>query len=198
MNYPKYLNNLIESLKTFPGIGSKSATRMAFQMLEMNPEIIKQIVKSFEELENSVKYCKICHNLSENDICFICQNESRNKKQICVVSHYKDIYTIEKMRDFDGVYHVLNGDIAINRGISPDKLNINSLINRVDDTIEEIIIATNPTIEGETTALYLQKLLDDKNVKVTRIAYGLPIGSNIDIIDELTMLKAFENRKKLM
>jgi len=197
MEYPKYLNNLIESLKSFPGIGSKSATRMAFQMLEMNPEQIKQITKSFEELNDSISYCKVCHNLSEGDLCPICQDSTRNDKVICIVSNYKDIYAIEKMNDFDGIYHVLNGDIAINKGITPDKLNIFSLLNRINEDIEEIIIATNPTIEGETTALYLNKLLEEYSVKVTRIAHGLPIGANIDYIDELTMLKAFENRKSL-
>lgn len=197
MEYPKYLNNLIESLKTFPGIGAKSATRMAFQMLEMDREVIDEIAQSFLELNNSVKYCKVCHSLSEGDLCVICANQSRNKQQICVVSNYKDIYAIEKMNDYNGVYHVLNGDIAINKGITPDKLNITSLMERINDDIEEVIIATNPTIEGETTALYLNKLLAEKNVKVTRIAHGLPIGANIDYIDELTMLKAFENRKTL-
>ena len=198
MEYPKYLNNLIESLKSFPGIGAKSATRMAFQMLEMKPEQIEQIVKSFKDLNDNVRFCEICHNLSDDDKCAICQDITRNPQVICVVSNYKDIYAIEKMNDFSGVYHVLNGDIAINKGITPDKLNIASLLKRVNDNIEEIIIATNPTIEGETTALYLNKLLEDYQVKVTRIAHGLPIGASIDYIDELTMLKAFENRKSLL
>ncbi|MDL2212303.1 toprim domain-containing protein, partial [Erysipelotrichaceae bacterium OttesenSCG-928-M19] len=115
-------------------------------------------------------------------------------QQICVVSHYRDIFAIEKMNNYQGVYHVLNGDIAINKGITPDKLNIASLLKRLDGNIEEIIIATNLTIEGETTALYLNKILDEYGVNVTRPALGLPIGSNIDYVDELTMLKAFENR----
>ena len=195
MEYPKYLSNLINSLKTFPGIGEKSATRMAFQMLEMAPEQIEQITDSFKNLTQSIKYCQTCFNLSELDLCEVCLDSSRNNNIICVVSNYKDIYAIEKMNNFQGVYHVLNGDIAINKGITPDKLNIDSLLTRINGEIEEVIIATNPTIEGETTALYLSKLLDDFNVKVTRIAHGLPIGANIDYVDELTMLKAFENRK---
>ncbi|MDF9866780.1 recombination protein RecR [Bacilli bacterium PM5-3] len=198
MEYPSYLNNLIESLKSFPGIGAKSATRMAFQMLEMDPELINQITTSFQELNAKISYCEICHNLSEGNLCVVCQDITRNTKQICVVSNYKDIYAIEKMNDYNGVYHVLNGDIAINKGITPEKLNISSLLKRINDEIEEVIIATNPTIEGETTALYLNKLLEDYNVNVTRIAHGLPIGANIDYIDELTMLKAFENRKTLL
>lgn len=198
MDYPKYLNDLIESLKTFPGIGAKSATRMAFQMLEMDENVIAQIVKSFDELNSSIRYCNICQNLSEDELCAICHDINRNTRQICVVSNYKDIYAIEKMNDYQGVYHVLNGDIAINKGITPDKLNIASLIKRLDGSVDEIIIATNPTIEGETTALYLNKLLAEYKLNVTRIAHGLPIGANIDYIDELTMLKAFENRKSLL
>lgn len=198
MDYPRYLNDLIESLKTFPGIGAKSATRMAFQMLDMNEDVIQQIVKSFQDLSSSVRYCTVCQNLSEDDLCAICHDKTRNTRQICVVSNYKDIYAIEKMNDYEGVYHVLNGDIAINKGITPDKLNIESLIKRLDGTVDEIIIATNPTIEGETTALYLNKLLAEHKINVTRIAHGLPIGANIDYIDELTMLKAFENRKSLL
>lgn len=196
MEYPKYLNNLIESLKCFPGIGSKSATRMAFQILEMDEELINKIINSFAKLNESIAYCQICHNLCEGDLCSICADKSRNQHQICVVSNYKDIYAIEKINDYQGVYHVLNGDIAINKGITPDKLNIDKLLKRLDEQIEEIIIATNPTIEGETTALYLSKLLAEYPIKVTRIAHGLPIGANIDYVDELTMLKAFENRKK--
>ena len=197
MEYPKYLNDLIESLKSFPGVGSKSAIRMAFQMLDMPKEKIDEIASSISNLNGNIKYCQICHNLSDSDVCDICVSTIRDKKQICVVSSFKDIYSIEKMNDYQGVYHVLDGDIAINKGITPDKLNIVSLIQRIDDSIDEIIIATNPNIEGETTALYLHKILADYPVKVTRIAHGLPIGANIDYVDELTMLKAFENRKSI-
>ncbi|WP_423363577.1 recombination mediator RecR [Mycoplasma sp. P36-A1] len=195
MEYPSYLNNLIESLKVFPGIGSKSATRMAFQMLEMDEESIDQIAKSFTSLTSSINYCKVCHSISDNDICSICNDETRDHNQICVVSNYKDIFAIEKMNNYNGVYHVLNGDIAINKGITPDKLNIDTLVSKLNKDIKEIILATNPTIQGETTALYLSKVLADYDVNVTRIANGMPIGANIDYIDELTMLKAFENRR---
>lgn len=195
MDYPKYLSDLIESLKSFPGIGSKSATRMAFQMLKMDHETLVQITNSLENLPGSIQYCEKCHNLSEGSVCSICQDQTRDQHQICVVSNYQDIYAIEKMNEYQGVYHVLNGDIALNKGISPDKLNINSLVQRVDSDTSEVIIATNPTIEGETTALYIAKLLEDKQIKTTRIAHGLPIGTNIEIVDELTILKAFEGRK---
>ena len=196
MEYPNYINNLITSLKSFPGIGTKSAARMAFQLIDMPESQIQQIITSFQEVTKKLSFCQTCQNLCEDDYCSICSNEDRNKHQICVVSNFKDIYAIEKMNNYDGVYHVLNGDIAINKGITPDKLNIKSLLSRLDN-VEEIIIATNPTIQGETTALYLSKVLDEYNLNVTRIAHGLPIGANIDYIDELTMSKAFENRKSL-
>lgn len=195
MNYPSYLNNLIESLASLPGIGPKSATRMAFDILKMDQEKVAAISTSLNNINNSVKYCRCCHSLAENDLCELCLDEQRNQNVICVVSNYKDVFNIERMQSYDGVYHVLGGDIAINRGITPDKLNINSLLLRINDDIQEVILATNPTIEGETTALYIQKLLEDKNISVTRIAYGLPIGANLEIIDQLTMSKAFENRK---
>lgn len=195
MNYPSYLNNLIESLASLPGIGPKSATRMAFDILKMDQEKVTAISTSLNNINNSVKYCRCCHSLAENDLCELCLDEQRNQNVICVVSNYKDVFNIERMQSYDGVYHVLGGDIAINRGITPDKLNINSLLLRINDDIQEVILATNPTIEGETTALYIQKLLEDKNISVTRIAYGLPIGANLEIIDQLTMSKAFENRK---
>lgn len=201
MEYPKYLNDLIESLSCFPGIGRKSATRMAFQIIEMAPEQIDMIVESFKNLNDEIRYCSKCHNLSEADLCSICQDKSRDASQICVVSHYKDIYAIENINDyeryFNGYYHVLNGNIAINKGITPDKMNFASLLAKLDGSITEIIIATNPTIEGETTAIYLNKLLEDYPVNVTRIAYGLPMGANIDYVDQRTMSEAFSNRKKL-
>lgn len=195
MDYPKYLSDLIESLKTFPGIGTKSATRMAFQMLKMDPETLMQITASLENLPSQIRYCEKCHNLSEGPLCAICADQTRDAQQICVVSNYQDIYAIEKMNEYQGVYHVLNGDIALNKGISPDKLNIVSLLERINDDTQEVIIATNPTIEGETTALYIAKLLAEQKIKATRIAHGLPIGANLEIIDELTILKAFEGRK---
>ncbi|MGL4382113.1 MAG: recombination mediator RecR [Bacilli bacterium] len=197
MDYPRYLSNLIESYKSYPGVGLKSATRMALQTLDMPQETIDNLIKALSDLQANVQYCLICHNLSDEDTCMICSNEQRDHSIICVVSNYKDIYAIEKMQDFQGVYHVLNGDIAINKGITPDKLNITSLINRIDHNTKEVIIATNPTIEGETSALYISKLLAHKQIEVTRIGHGLPIGANIDYIDELTMLKAFENRNKI-
>ncbi|MDR1782101.1 MAG: recombination mediator RecR [Bacilli bacterium] len=195
MNYPKYVNDVVEALQLLPGIGQKSAIRMAFQLLEMNEDNLKKMALSLNDLGLNKKYCKICHSLSENDICDVCADDNRDHSIICVVSNYKDIYAISKMNSFNGVFHVLGGDIKINKGIMPQDLNIDSLISRIDDSVKEIIIATTPSIEGETTALYLSKELHDFNVKITRIAYGMPMGSQLDYIDDLTMLKAFENRK---
>jgi len=195
MEYPDYLDNVIEALKIFPGIGEKSAIRMALQLIDLDPKLVKQIGTSIETLSESIHYCSKCHNLSQGDLCQICSNPSRDKQIVCVVSNFKDIYAIEKMDDYKGLYHVLGGDIAINKGITPDKLNITSLLSRINqDGVKEIIIATNPTMSGETTALYLSKVLADYDVSVTKMALGLPIGANIDYIDELTMLKAFQNR----
>jgi len=197
MEYPNYLNNLIEALKMFPGVGAKSATRMAIQMIDMDEKRIQQMGQAIMDLSSHIQFCQTCYNISDGPSCSICSDSTRNHNLICVVSNFKDIYAIEKMNAYEGVYHVLNGDIAINKGITPDKLTIPKLISRLNPQIQEIIIATNPTIEGETTAIYLGKVLADYNVKTTRIGHGMPIGANIDYIDELTMLKAFQNRQDL-
>lgn len=197
MNYPTYFNDLVESLRKFPGIGNKSAIRMAFQLIEMKHEDIDLFVEAFSKINTDVKYCQRCHCLSEDILCEVCLDNTRDTSTICVVSNYKDVFSIEKMNEYQGVYHVLNGDIAISKGITPDKLNIDTLLKRIDDNTKEIILACNPNIEGETTILYLSKVLSDYNIKVTRIAHGLPIGANIDYVDELTMLKAFEGRNQI-
>lgn len=195
MNYPKYLNDVIEALQLLPGIGHKSAIRMSFQLLEMDENNLLNMADSLAHLSKDKKFCKICHSLSEADICEVCADTKRDHSIICVVSNYKDIYAISKMPSFNGTFHVLGGDIRINRGIMPQDLNIASLLPRLDGTVKEIIIATTPSIEGETTALYLSKELKDYPVKITRIAYGMPMGSQLDYIDDLTMSKAFENRQ---
>jgi recombination protein RecR len=195
IEYPDYLTELIDALAMFPGVGPKSASRMAFQLIEMDDFNRNKISQAINTLSGSIQYCQKCANLSSDTLCSICQDNQRSQSTICVVSNYKDIYSIEKMDAYNGVYHVLNGDIMINKGITPDKLNIQSLLDRLNDNTDEIIIATNPTIEGETTALYLSKVLADYDVKVTRIANGMPMGSNIDYVDHLTILKAFQNRQ---
>jgi len=193
--YPKSLQNLIEAFKSLPGVGTKTAERYALCVLDQNIEDVENFASSLLKVKNSIKECSICGNITENDVCDICANENRNTNVICVVQHSKDIFAIEKT-GYNGCYHVLNGAISTTKGILPSDINIKSLFDRIDESIKEVIIATNPTLDGETPALYLSKLLKDKNVEVTRLAHGLPMGANLDYADELTLIKAMEGRIK--
>lgn len=193
MNYPIEFENLINSFRRLPGVGYKSAERMAYQFLEMKEEYKEKFIQSMQDISN-LKKCKVCHNLSSNDLCEICSDFQRNKSIICVVQSIKDVYAIEKSNSFKGLYHVLDGVISIKNGKLPEDLNIDSLLNRLDG-VEEVIIATNPNLDGETTALFIAKLLNGKNIKITRLAYGLPMGGNLEYSDDITITKSFENRK---
>lgn len=193
MEYPKYFQDLIEAFQRLPGIGYKSAERMAYSYLNLPIEYREKFKLAINNVEN-VKYCKICHNLAEDDECHICKDENRDNSLICVVSDYKDVFAIEKSNSFFGKYHVLNGVISIKKGKLPQDLNIDSLLNRLDG-VKEIIVATNPNLDGETTGLFIAKLLEGKDIKVTRLAYGLPMGGNIEYSDNITLAKSFENRK---
>lgn len=196
--YPKKLEDLIEVLKRFPGVGEKTAQRYAFQVLNWSNEEVNQMIDALENIKTGLKHCAICGNISEDDICEICKNRERDKSTICVVQSMKDVIAMERTQTYQGLYHVLNGAISTAKGIFPQDLNIDSLVNRCDDeNIKEVIIATNPTVEGETTALYLAKLLDNKTCKVTRIAHGIPMGGHLDYADELTLIKAMEGRNEL-
>lgn len=198
MNYPKTIINLIECYKKFPGIGEKSAERMAIHTLSFNDELIELFSQTLLDSKQKIKYCSICGNYTENNICDICNDDSRNKKIICVVEEAKNINMIEKTNSFNGVYHILNGLISPIDGINPEDINLKSLITRVqNDNIEEVIIVVKPSIEGETTALYISKLLEETNVVVSKIARGVPIGSEIDYIDSLTLERALLDRKKV-
>lgn len=192
--YPKTFENLVECLRKLPGVGLKSAERYAFDMLQYDDEDIDMFIQTLIDVKEKIKYCTICGNLSENDICDICTDNTRDQETIFVVQHPKDIVAMEKTNEFKGSYHVLNGVISTSKGIMPEDINIASLIDRVNEHTKEVIIATNPTVEGETTALYLAKLLAAKNVRVTRIAHGLPMGGHLDYADELTLIKALEGR----
>ena len=194
--YPKKFERLIESLKHLPGVGTKSAERYAFNILNYSEEEIDEFIDSLKGLKD-IHNCKICGNISDETICDICSDSSRDKSTIIVVQQPKDIIAIEKTNEYHGLYHVLNGAISTSKGIMPEDLNIDSLIERLDDEIKEVIIATNPTVEGETTALYLAKLLENKNITSSRIAHGLPMGGHLDYADELTLIKAIEGRKKI-
>lgn len=194
MEYPKSFKNLIEAFERLPGIGHKSAERMAYSYLNLDREYKEKFQHAINNLDK-LKYCKICHNLAEDDECEICKDNNRNNEIICVVSDYKDVFAIEKSNSFSGKYHVLNGVISIKKGKLPQDLNIDSLLNRLEG-VKEVIVATNPNLDGETTALFISKLLQEKNIKVTRLAYGLPMGGNIEYSDNITLSKSFENRKE--
>lgn len=192
--YPKSLQNLIDAFKSLPGVGAKTAERYALCILDQSVEDVEDFASSLLKVKNNIKTCSICGNITEGNICDICANENRKKEYICVVQHPKDIFAIEKT-GYSGYYHVLNGAISTTKGILPDDINIKSLYERLDG-IREVIIATNPTLDGETTALYLSKTLKERNVEVTRLAHGLPMGANLDYADELTLIKAMEGRIK--
>ena len=195
--YPKKFEALVECYRRLPGVGIKTAERYAFQTLEWDDKTMDSWIHAFQNAKEGLKKCAVCGNLSEDDTCDICGNQSRNSQIICVVQSPKDVIAMEKTKEYSGVYHVLNGVISTSKGILPEDINIDSLLNRISEETEEIIIATNPTVEGETTALYLSKLLEKYPVTVTRIAHGLPMGGHLDYADELTLIKAIEGRKKM-
>lgn len=195
--YPKSLERLIESFQMLPGVGAKTAERYAFTMLDCPIEQVNFMVQALQAVKQEIKFCSVCGNISDGDECSICKDQKRNRQLICVVQSPKDVVAMEKTQEFSGVYHILNGLISTSKGIMPDDLNMKSLVDRISPEVEEVVIATNATIEGETTALYLDKLLSGKGVLVTRIAHGLPMGGHLDYADELTLIKALEGRKKL-
>lgn len=192
------LTELIESFSKLPGIGVKSAERMAYAVLHMSQENRDDFVKAIQDVSTNIHHCPICGLYTEDEKCEICANPARNHKTICVVGDTKDALAIEKMNSFDGVYHVLGGVISTSHGIGPADLAIASLVEKVKEgEVTEVIIATSPTIDGETTALFISKLLEPYGVSVTRLGYGLPMGSSLDYADALTLSKAFEGRKKI-
>ena len=198
MKYPQTFENLINGLKKLPGVGSKSAERMAYQILNMDDEDITKLATSLLDSKEKLTRCKKCGCMSEGDECEICKDNTRDTKTLCVVQSTKDVYALEKVKNYNGVYHVLNGVISPSLGVTPNDLNLNKLVDRiVNDEIKEVILATNPNIEGETTALYIAKLLENKDVEVTRLAYGLPVGASLDYADEYTLIKSLQGRRKL-
>ena len=196
MAYPDSFEELITCFKMLPGIGNKGAERMVYHVMEMDNEQVQRFSSALVNFKKKIHYCKKCGHITENDVCEICSDDTRDHSMICVVESPKDVFAMEKLKEYHGLYHVLGGTISIMDGKTMEDLNIQSLFERLDD-VKEVIIATNPTREGETTALFLAKLLANKNVNVTRIANGLPIGSSLDYADELTLLKSFEGRQKL-
>lgn len=194
----KSLQRLEESLAKLPSVGKKSAERMAFAMLNFSDEDLKEISESIKDLKTNIKFCKCCGMIAEKDECEICKDNERDETIVMVVSYPKDVISIEKSGTYNGKYHVLNGEISLSKGIHIDNLNLPSLYERLDaGKIKEIILATNPTVDGETTALYLAKNLEKYNIKVTRLAYGLQMGGNLEYVDPLTLSKALEGRHKI-
>lgn len=195
MKYPESIQNLIDSFKKLPGIGEKTAERLALSILDESDEDVNLFSKSLIDTKTKIVRCKECNNLSEDDLCEICKNKNRNKKVMCVVEEPKNIILIEKLNIFDGYYHVLDGLISPIDGVNPEDLNIDALIERVKkNKVEELILALKPSIEGETTSLYISKLLENDKVKITKLAYGIPLGAEIDYVDSLTLEMALENR----
>lgn len=197
MNYPQSFQDLVDCFKRLPGIGAKNAERLTYYVLSMEKKYIDEFSQSLAMIQEKIHYCKKCGHICEGEICDICNDHDRDQSLICVVEDSKDVFAMEKVKEYNGLYHVLHGTMSIMDGKTMEDLNITSLFERLDDSIKEVILATNPTREGETTALYLAKLLAKKNINTSRIANGLPIGSNIDYADELTLLKSLEGRKKI-
>ncbi len=192
------ISKLIDSFQRLPGIGHKTAEKMAYQVLEMKSENVEYFANALLEVKEKIHHCPICGAYTEDDVCDVCANENRDKTKIMVVSYAKDVIAFEKIGVFDGVYHVLNGVLSSINGVTINDLNIASLFDRIkSQNVKEIIVATNPNTEGETTALYLAHVLSNAGVNVTRIAYGLPLGGHLEYADPLTLTKALEGRNKI-
>lgn len=196
--YPNSIKNVIECLKDFPGIGEKTAERLAFSLINFDKEKLTLFSDSILGIRDKIKTCSICGNISEDDMCYICKDKERNGKLIFVVEKAKDIALFEKINLYNCKYHVLNGLISPLDSIGPEDINLNSLISRIDkENIEELILALKPSIEGETTMQYIKRILENKNVKVTRIATGIPMGTDMEYIDSMTLEFALEGRKDI-
>ncbi len=195
--FPASLENLIDKFASLPGIGRKSAQRLAFHVLSLPEGEAESFANAILEAKNSVCTCRICHNLTENEICSVCASDRRDRSTVCVVSEPRDVLSIERSREYNGLYHVLHGVLSPIGRIGPDDLTIAELVKRVadeDSGIKEIIMATNPDTEGDATAMYISRLLKPFDVKVTRLAYGIPVGSNLEFADDATLLRAIEGR----
>ena len=195
--YSSHINKLIEQFSRLPGIGAKSAQRLAFHIIHMPKEQVVQLTAAIQEARENVQYCKECCPLTDREICPICENPKRNHQQIMVVENTRDLAAYEKTGKFEGVYHVLHGAISPMLGIGPDDIKLKELMHRLQGDVDEVIIATNSSLEGETTAMYISKLIKPTGIKVTRIASGVPVGGDLEYIDEVTLLRALEGRVEL-
>ena len=197
-NYSEPIDRLINEFSKLPGIGRKTAQRLAFHVINMDIKDITGLSKALVDVKNEIKYCSVCCNISDSEVCPICANSHRDPSTICVVEDPRDVAAMERTKDYSGRYHVLNGVISPMDGIGPDMLNIKELISRLGDgSVKEIIMATNPTIEGEATAMYISRLVKPMGIKVTRIAHGLPVGGDLEYADDVTMSKDLEGRREI-
>jgi len=194
--YTAPITKLIEEFAKLPGIGRKTAQRLAFHVIDMKGNDVVELAKAIVNAKKLTKHCKTCGNLADDDICGICGNFKRDGSTICVVEDVRDIASMERTKEYKGLYHVLHGTISPLDGIGPDEINIKNLITRLNEDIIEVILATNPTIEGEATAVYISRLIKPLGIKVTRIAHGIPVGGDIEYTDELTLMRAMENRRE--
>lgn len=195
---PDSLNNLIENFKMLPGVGEKSAERFAYAVLELDEDMVSQFASSIENIKESIKRCEICNSITDKNICSICSDQNRDNNMLFVVDDPRNVFLFEKLNMFNGKYHVLNGLINPLEGINPEDIGIDSLLNRIEkDNYKEVIFALKPSIEGETTSLYIKKILDGMNIKITRLASGVPIGADMEYIDSLTLERALSDRKEV-
>ncbi len=199
MQYPEAISRLIESFTKLPGIGPKTAVRLAFHVLDMEEDDVLMFGKALVSAKRDIAYCSVCGNITDQDPCYVCTDKHRNRTIVCVVQDSRDVIAMEKMRDYQGLYHVLHGAISLMEGIGPEDINVSSLLTRLqaDEAITEVILATNPNIEGEATAMYLSRLLKPTGIRITRIAHGLPVGGDLEYADEVTLSRAMEGRREL-
>lgn len=197
MDQLESLQRLVAQFAKLPGIGVKTAQRLAYHIISMPEGEVKQFAQDMYRARQTVRHCEVCGNLSEDELCEICANDRRDRSMICVVKDAKDVQAIEKTQEYKGLYHVLGGTISPLEGIGPDDIAIKPLISRVDDKVEEVILATNPDVQGEATAAYISRLLSPLGVEVTRIAHGIPIGAELEYADEITIAKALEGRRRM-
>lgn len=196
--YSPSIEKLVEAFEKLPSIGHKTAVRLAFHILNSSQEETAEFIEAITQAKNNLKYCSKCYNISDTDPCLICGNPKRDESIICVVEDVKDIIAMEKTHEFKGVYHVLHGSISPMNGIGPDDIKLKELLARLNpETIKEIILATNPRVEGEATAMYISKLVKPLGIKVTRIAHGIPVGGDLEYTDEITLTKALEGRREI-
>ncbi len=194
--YPGNFENLIALFEKLPGVGNKTAQRYAFALMEKDRETIDGILETLRKIKG-IRKCRTCGFLSDEEECLFCKDKTRNRSQIMVVAYPQDVVAIEKTGSYKGMYHVLNGLVSSSKGVFPEDINIDTLLKRINEETKEVIIATSPTMDGEMTALYLDKILKDRQILVTRLAHGLPMGASLDYADDLTLIKAMDNRRRI-